>query len=70
MSTININDLAAPEQVLSKDEMEAITGGRRFRQVRYRYRTVRRVVRKRIRVRYVRYGRSARGVRWGSWRRG
>ena len=69
MASININDLAEPEQELSKDEMDAITGGYRFRQVRYGYRTVRRVVRRRIRVRYVRYG-YARRVRFGRWRRG
>jgi len=50
MANININDLAVQEQTLSKDEMDAITGGYRFRQVRYGYRTVRRVVRRRIRV--------------------
>jgi|GEM_PF-6524475 len=43
MANININDLAVQEQTLSKDEMDAITGGYRFRQVRYGYRTVRRV---------------------------
>ena len=69
MANININDLAVQEQTLSKDEMDAITGGYRFRQVRYAYRTVRRVVRRRIRVRYVRYG-HARRVRWTGWRRG
>ena len=68
MALIKIEDLAAPEQELNQAAMEAITGGRSYRQYRYRYKTVRRVVRKRVRVRYVRHGRSR--VSWGSWRQG
>jgi len=73
MALIKIEDLAVPEQELSSEEMAGTSGGWvrwRFsgRQYTYRYRTVTRRVRQRVRYYrdiYKAYGFRASGLRRG-----